>query len=151
MHGGKDSGAAEGNQNATRHGLRSDPANLLEYLRKTDEKAYAWIQDKFEAYLEVAPFGRETAHADQLKQICVREYSIWKASSIQVNEGVLTKQKKVAGEAVLEVDVENPASKSLDRMERTVVKRLEKLGVMPSPEQQAAQATASLAEVLSED
>jgi len=137
--------------NGTKHGLRSDPVKLLEHLRETDEKAYAWIQDKFESYLEVAPFGRDTAHADQLLQICVREYSIWKASSIQVNEGVITKEKKVAGEAIIKVDVENPASKSLDRMERTVVKRLEKLGVMPSPEQQKAEATKSLAEVLSED
>lgn len=133
-----DHGAPEKNQNALRHGLNSDPVNLLEHLRKEDEKAYAWIQDKFESYLSVAPFGRDSAHADQLLQICVREYAIWKASNIQINDGVLTEEKKVAGEAVLTVDVENPASKSLDRMERTVIKRLEKLGVMPSPEQQEA-------------
>jgi hypothetical protein len=48
-------------------------------------------------------------------------------------------------------DVENPASKSLDRMERTVVKRLEKLGVMPSPEQQQAENTATIVELLKED
>lgn len=146
-----DNGAPEGNKNAVTHGLRSDPVELLEHLRKTDEKAYAWIQDKFESYLSVAPFSRDTAHADQLLQICVREYSIWKASQIQVNDGILTREKKVAGEAIIEVDVENPASKSLDRMERTVVKRLEKLGVMPSPEQQQAESTATLVEVLKEE
>lgn len=144
-------GAPEGNKNATTHGLRSDPVELLEHLRETDEQAYAWIQDKFESYLKVAPFERETAHADQLLQICVREYSIWKASQIQINDGILTKEKKVAGEAIIQVDVENPASKSLDRMERTVVKRLEKLGVMPSPEQKAAENGATLVEVLKED
>lgn len=146
-----DNGAPEGNKNAMSHGLRSDPVELLEHLRKTDEKAYAWVQDKYESYLQVAPFSRDTAHADQLLQICVREYSIWKASQIQVNDGILTKEKKVAGEAVLQVDVENPASKSLDRMERTVVKRLEKLGVMPSPDQQAAEATATVVELLKDD
>lgn len=156
-HGGKSTGpkTEEGKKkarmNGTTHGLRSDPVKLLEDLRETDEKAYAWIQDKFESYLSIAPFGRDTAHADQLLQICVREYSIWKACSIQVNDGILTKEKKVAGEAVLEVDVENPASKSLDRMERTVVKRLEKLGVMPSPEQQQVEATKTVVELLKED
>jgi len=156
-HGGKstgpksEAGKKKVRMNGTTHGLRSDPVNLLEKIRQEDEKAYAWIQDKYESYLSVAPFSRDTAHADQLLQICVREYSIWKASQIQVNDGILTKEKKVAGEAIIEVDVENPASKSLDRMERTVVKRLEKLGVMPSPEQQKAESTATLVEVLKED
>ena len=145
-----DNGAPEGNKNATTHGLRSDPVELLEHLRETDEEAYAWIQDKFESYLTVAPFNRDSAHADQLLQICVREYSIWKASSIQVNDGILTQEMKVAGDGVLEVTVENPAAKSLDRMERTVVKRLEKLGVMPSPDQQKAEGIANLAEAWAE-
>jgi hypothetical protein len=137
--------------NGTTHGLRSDPVNLLEDLRKRDEKAFAWVQDKFESYLTHAPFGRDSAYADQLLQVCVREYSIWKASGIQIDDGVVTKEKKVAGEAVIKVDVDNPANKALDRMERTVVKRLNKLGVMPSPEQQKAEATeAALAEILSE-
>jgi len=150
-HKGLEEGQAEeGNKRAMSHGLRSDPVSLLEHLRENDEKAYAWIQDKFESYLSIAPFGRDTAHADQLLQICVREYSIWKASQIQVDDGILTQEKKVAGEAIIKVDVENPASKSLDRMERTVVKRLEKLGVMPSPDQQQAEATKTLTEVLSE-
>lgn len=143
-------GAPERNQNATTHGLRADPVNLLEDLRKNDEEAFAWIQDKYESYLAVAPFDRDSAHGDQLLQICVREYSIWKASQIQVNDGVLTEQPKIAGERVIKVEAENPAAKTLDRMERTVVKRLEKLGVMPSPEQQQANAEKTLAAVLSE-
>jgi len=146
-HGGESTGPPQGNQNAMAHGLKSDPVKLLEHLRQTDEKAYAWIQDKFESYLKAAPFQRESAHADQLLQICVREYSIWKASQIQVNNGILTTEKKVAGDGVIVADVENPASKSLDRMERTVVKRLEKLGVMPSPEQQKADNMEGLAEM----
>jgi len=145
-----DNGAPEGNQNATTHGLRADPVNLLEDLRKNDEEAFAWIQDKYESYLAVAPFDRDSAHGDQLLQICVREYSIWKASQIQVNDGILTEQPKVAGERIIKLEAENPAAKTLDRMERTVVKRLEKLGVMPSPEQQQADAEKTLAAVLSE-
>jgi len=138
--------------NGTTHGLRSDPVNLLEDLRKRDEKAFAWVQDKFESYLTHAPFDRDSAYSDQLLQVCVREYSIWKASGIQIDNGVVTKEKKVAGEGVIQVDVDNPANKALDRMERTVVKRLNKLGVMPSPEQQQAEATeAALAEILSEE
>lgn len=131
--------------NGVKHGLRSDPVNLLESIREEDEHAYAWIQDKFESYLEVAPFERGSAHADQLLQICVREFTIWKASGIQVDKGVITKQKKAAGDAIFKVDVDNPANKALDRMERTVVKRLDKLGVMPSPEAQKAEAQEDLA------
>jgi hypothetical protein len=150
-HGGKSTGpkSEEGKKkvrmNGKTHGLRSDPINLLEDLRQNDEEAYAWVQDKFESYLNVAPFPRESAHADQLLQICVREYSIWKASGIQIDEGIITQEKKVAGDGVIVADVENPANKSLDRMERTVVKRLDKLGVMPSPEAQKAEAQEDLA------
>lgn len=143
-------GKKKSRMNATKHGLRSDPVNLLEKIREEDEKAYAWVQDKFESYLSVAPFGRDTAHADQLLQICVREYSIWKASGIQIDEGIITEEKKVAGDGVILADVENPASKSLDRMERTVVKRLDKLGVMPSPEKKKADAAQELGEVARE-
>jgi len=150
-HGGKstgpktDEGKKASRMNGVTHGLRSDPVNLLESIRKEDEHAYAWIQDKFESYLEVAPFERGSAHADQLLQICVREFTIWKASGIQVDKGVITKQKKAAGDAIFKVDVDNPANKALDRMERTVVKRLDKLGVMPSPEAQKAEAQEDLA------
>jgi len=140
-------GKQQSRMNGMKHGLRSDPENLLEELRQNNEQAFAWVQDKFESYLSHAPFGRDSAYADQLLQVCVREYAIWKASSIQINDGILTQEKKVAGEAIIQVDVENPASKSLDRMERTVVKRLEKLDVMPSDanESQAAKELGEIA------
>jgi hypothetical protein len=146
----KNAGAPEGNQNAMRHGLSSDPDNLLEHLRKNEEHAYAWIQDKFESYIDVASFDRDSAWADQLMQVCVQEYTIWRAEGIQVREGVVVKTHKVSDQGVVEVDDENPANKPLDRMQRTVVKRLEKLGVMPSPDQQEADAVTDLKEQMLE-
>ena len=142
MHLGKsvDGSSHEGNQNATSHGLHSDPVNLLDELYEDDEEAYAWIQDKFESYLKVAPFDRGSAHADQLMQVCVREYSIWKASGLQIDSGVVTEQTREGEHGLYEVAEESPVNLPLDRMERTVVQRLEKLGVMPSPDQKKADA-----------
>lgn len=146
-----DGSSHEGNQNATKHGLHSDPVDLLDDLYENNEEAYAWIQDKFESYLTVAPFDRETAYADQLMQVCVREYSIWKASGLQIDNGVVTEQTQEGEHGLYEVEQESPVNLPLDRMERTVVQRLEKLGVMPSPEQQRANAEMTLAEALADD
>jgi hypothetical protein len=136
---GNNGGAPENNQHATKHGLHADPDNLLAHLRENDKEGFAWIHGKYESYLDAAPFERHTALAEQLLQVCVREYSIWKASGIQLREGLV--QEKVRtddrGEVIeyegepLTTQVETAANLPVDRMESTVVRRLKELGVMP--------------------
>lgn len=128
---GNDGGAPAGNQHARRHGLHADPANVLEDLKENDPGAYAWVESKVQGYLEDAPFGDGTPKADQLRQVAVREFSIWQASGIQLREGVVkqTHERTSDGELV-EVESEHPANLPLDRMERTVTKRLKDLGVL---------------------
>ena len=130
-----------GNQNSTRHGLHADPANVLDDLAENDPDGYEWVMRKYDSYLDVAPFDDGSAHADQLKQVCVREYTIWKASGLQLKTGVVTQQTRATDDGDLyKVAESNPVNAPLDRMEKTVVRRLEKLGVMPSPDQQAVDA-----------
>lgn len=124
-------GAPAGNQNATRHGLHSDPDHLLQHLEETDPAAREWITRKFTGYLEEAPFGLDSPKADQLLQVATREYSIWQATGLQIREGVVKTQAVQAGDGEwIQAEKEHAANMPLDRMEKTVTKRLKELGVL---------------------
>lgn len=155
MHGGTNDGptnpeALAGNQNAARHQIHADPANVLDDLAETDPEAYEWIERKHDSYLADAPFGPGTAKADELKQICVQEYIIWKATGFQLEGGVVVKMNGGDGSEVGDRITENPVNLPLDRLQRTVTKRLDKLGVLDSPESQQAHAEAGKAQLLRE-
>lgn len=145
---GNDGGAPPANQNAATHHLYSDPDKLLTHLEREEPEAYQWVHDKYEGYLEDAPFGPDSAAADQLLQVAVREYSIWTATGIQLREGILTKTHiKGSGGELHEVEREHPVNKPLNRMERQVTQRLKQLGVIDDP---ASQPTDALADASTE-
>ena len=125
-------GAPPENLNAMKHGLHvSDPDNLLSWLTEHDPAAVEWIEHKYNSYLKRANFGHDSALADQLKQVVVREYSIWQASGLQVRNGVIKRQAVETGDGEwIAAEQENPANIALDRMERTVMRRLKELGVL---------------------
>lgn len=128
-----------GNQNATRHGLYSEADHLLEHLDDHDPEAREWVAEKFEGYLREAPFGPESPKADQLLQVCTREYSIWQATGLQIREGVVKTQAVETGSGEwITAEKEHAVNMPLDRMEKTVTKRLKELGVLGdnSPQQQ---------------
>lgn len=123
--------APPANQNATTHGMYADPDNLLAWLEENDPAAVDWIKQKYTSYLKSAPFGPDDAKADQLKQIVVRELSIWRASGLQIREGVVTEQPVQGSDGEWFVaKKENPANQALSRLERDVTKRLKELGVL---------------------
>lgn len=140
-----DGGAKPGNQNATSHGMYADPDNLLEYFADHDPEALEWIRAKHRSYLQEAPFEVGTAKAEQLLQICVREWSIWQASGLQVREGVIVQRNVKNGQDEwIEVTDEHPVNGALSRLERDVTKRLKELGILDSPSQQMATAVGSM-------
>jgi hypothetical protein len=149
QHGGASTGpdpeSMKGNQNARSHGLHADPANVLDDLAERDTDGYEWVMSKYDSYLDTAPFGDGTAKADQLKQVAVQEYTIWKATGIQLKRGVVRR----TGDGI----AESPVNLPLDRMKRTVTRRLKELGVLDDPDTEAAAAerdrTALLKEMMS--
>jgi hypothetical protein len=143
MHGGdEDAGAPVGNQNARSHGLHADPANVLDDLAKRDTDGYEWVVNKYDSYLRSAPFEDGSAKADQLKQVAVQEYIIWKATGFQLNGGVVRRTDDGIAES--------PVNLPLDRMQRTVTRRLKELGVLEDPDSQQAKAEAGKAAALRE-
>lgn len=140
MHGGASPGAPSGNQNASRHGLYADPANVLEDLADSNPEAYEWVCKKYDSYLDDAPFGDGSAKSDQLKQIAVQEYIIWKATGFQLKGGVVVETNGPPGDRAGDRITGNPVNQPLDRMQRTVTSRLKDLGVLEDPESQQANA-----------
>jgi hypothetical protein len=147
-HGGNTGGAREGagapeqNQNARTHGVHADPANVLDDLAENDSEAYEWVLSKYDSYLAAAPFEDGSAKADQLKQIATQEYIIWRATGYQLEDGVVVQ----TDEGIEQSAVNLP----LDRMQRTVTRRLKELGVLDDPESQRAEAEAGKVAALRE-
>lgn len=148
MHGGTSTGAPEGNQRATRHGLYADPSNVLEDLAETDPAAYEWILKKYDSYLDSAPFEDGSAKADQLKQICAQEYVIWQTLGLQLEDGVVVSTNEPDGTAYGDRLKDHPVNLPLDRMQRTVTRRLRELGVLDDPDSQQADAEQSKIDAL---
>lgn len=157
---GNDGGAPEGNtnavgnsggrppasnQNAATHHLRSDPFKLLDWLEEKEPDQYEWIMAKHASYLQDAPFEAGTAKADQLKQVATMEYIVWKNRGVQVKDGIVTKThiKGSDGELV-EVEDERPENAAINRMDRQVMSKLKKLGVLDDSESRMADAVESL-------
>lgn len=129
MH-GAEAGAPKGNQNASRHGLYADPANVLDDLAEGNPEAYEWVCKKYDSYLDSAPFEDGSAKADQLKQVVVQEYVVWQALDIQVRSGVIVETNEPHGNKLGDRTKKNPVDLPLDRMQRTVSQRLKELGVL---------------------
>lgn len=150
MHGGAGSGAPEGNQNSARHGLYSDPANVLDNLAENDPEAYEWVCKKYDSYLDDAPFEDGTAKADELKQIAAQEFVIWRSLGIQITDGVVVETNEPKGNKYGDTLKDHPVNLPLDRMQRTVTTRLKELGVLDDPETQQADAEGSKVAALRE-
>lgn len=160
----------EGNQNAMKTGLQSDPVNLFNWLTDNHEEAAAWILNKLYDYSQRAPhavyeasFDAEdidtfedvevnlTSYGDDVLMMCIRDFARWKATKRQLQEGVISEQEQLTENGVWTTEDANPVNLELDRMDRTTMKQKDKLGLLPSPESAKAEATETLAEVLSED
>ena len=124
-------GAPPENQNAMKHGLFSQSRNLLNYLEREEPKNYQWIQAKFESYLEDAPFEDGTAKADELLEVCILEYAVWRARGIQVRNGIVknTHIKGSDGE-LIEIDVERPENQPANRIDRQLMSKLDNLSIL---------------------
>jgi len=131
-------GGPPGNAKAVTHGLKSDPTNLLENLGENDPEAVEWIEDRYEGYLEAAPFGRDHPDADVVQDLVIQQYAVRRALRRQVSEGmVIEDTEAVSGGEKFELKGENPVNLPLDRALRTINRQLKALGVRTDEPQTA--------------
>lgn len=128
-------GAPLENQNAMKHGLFSQPDNLLNYLEREESENYQWVQAKFESYLEDAPFEDGTAKTDKLLEVCVLEYAVWRARGIQVRNGIVEKTHTKSNDGeLIEINVERSENQPVNRIDRQVMSKLKNLDILDDPD-----------------
>lgn len=154
VHGGATDGAGEGNTNAMTHGLWAKRTNFYNSRSQEDKE---FIETMVDSWVQDAPFGRDNAaKVNELYRIAVDQLRLWYAVDDYVDENDDVKQ--LAYEQIVDTDERgnpieaeeaNPINLEYSRLDRDVVKKLEKLGCLDSPDAQKADAQASLAQKLS--
>lgn len=162
-------GANEGNQNAMKTGVNSDPVNLFDYLAENEEAGLAYILNKLFQYSQRAPHPvfevdvRQediecfddaetalTAYGDDLLLMCIRDYARWRGSKQQIKDGLTTMQTRDGEHGTYQVEDSNPVNLELDRMDTQTMRQKDKLGLMPSPESEQAEAMGDMGKLVAE-
>ena len=160
----------KGNQNAMKTGVNSDPVNLFNWLSENEPDGLAYILNKLWDYskqspqpvfeVDVSKQGIDsfedaemalTSYGDDVLLMCIRDYVRWRGAKQQIQENLTTEQWRSGDGGKFKVTDANPVNLELDRVDRTAMKYKDKLGLLPSPEKQQAEAMEkTLAEVLHE-
>lgn len=160
-------GKKKSRMNSLETGLHADPVGLFDWLVSEEPEATAWILNKLYDYSQRAPeavysadFDEEsvesfddvevhlTSYGDDLMHMCIRDYARWRAAKRQLEEGIISEQEELTEHGVWTTEDSNPVNLDLDRMDTTVIRQKDKLGVMPSPEKKQAAASEELATVM---
>lgn len=142
----------EGAKPAMTHGMyavKDDPQGTLTWLEDNDPTAYEWVLKKWQSYMADAPFGPESAKADDVLHACLMLYAVRGARHRQVTRGLTQKENIVdegsvvmnpeTGEPV-EIEKELPSNLPANRIAREARSMLKDLGILDDPESQKAQA-----------
>jgi len=147
---GNDGGhGPEGNTNALKHGVRADPANLADHLTD-DEQAFV---DAFtERYVEIAPFDRDDPRTERLAMAAVKVVQERRGEREIARDGATVERTVGVSEGGTEHTTpdEHHLARFTSRLSKDVRMTLKDLGCLPDPDSEQADATRSLAQVLSD-
>lgn len=152
MHAGTsaDGESHEGNGNAITHGATADPVNLYQHL---DDVAREWVDKLVEGYLQDAPFGEDSPKVERLRMTCIVIYQEWSAREVVLQAG--PSEDTVVGVndagAPIARTEEHHLVGTAAKHNQTVRMNLKDLGLLDDPGSQQADATRSLAQLLSGD
>lgn len=149
MHGGKGSGAPEGNGNAITHGATADPTNLFENL---DDDEREWVDAHVQAFLDAKPDADETA-VERLEVLATRMLMERRGLGQLLSEGL--SRSKVVGMTDYGEPVRDEEAHYLNRVvndhNQTIRMNLKDWGFLNDPDSQKADSMRSIADILSED
>lgn len=139
--------APEGNQNPAKHHVYSVPSNLTEHL---DDEDLAFINNLAEKYIEAAPFGPEDPRSERVLITCIKVWQEHSAEAQIAREGLsenVTVGMSESGEPITKADSHH-LRRAANQLNKEVRLTLKDLSLLGSPEEQQAEATESLAQVL---
>lgn len=76
-----------------------------------------------------------TAKANELLEVRILEYAVWRARGIQVCNG-LVKKTHIGGSdgELIEIDVERPENQPANRIDQQVMSKLKSLNILDDPD-----------------
>lgn len=129
----------EGNGNAEKHGMDSDPEKWFERHRDDVEEAVKEKVKELVSKLDIT--FSDTTEVELITEIAVQMEQMKQGDEYIKEEGFIVTEKKVAGDgSFIKVNTENPALNAKSRLFRDNIRALNKLGVLDSPESQQAEA-----------
>lgn len=149
FHGGKGSGAPEGNGNSEKHGLQADHVKWFD--RHRDDVGDR-VREKVARAIEHVPFDWENLmKMDELVQAAINQEQVRKGDQYIRDRGIMRKETIPVGESAIRQDEENPASLQKSRLQKDTIRLLKDLGYLDDPDSQQAESMQSIAEILSEE
>ncbi len=150
LHGGADNGPPEGHNNGEKTGMYSDRQN---YYNNRSFEEQQWIDAVIESLLDDAPFGPQSfAKMQMLRNVAIDMHKMKNANEYIDEVGVVHRDKTVGytddGKPI-KVDEENAINIAYDRLQKSTLRTLKRLGVLQDPESQKADAQKNIANELS--
>lgn len=149
FHGGASTGAPENNGNAEKTGLHADPKK---YKERQDKDQEDWIRSVRESILDrMRSGGKEPDFLDRVlaERVAINLHIAANASEYVDEEGLI--QTVFVEDGGYEKDIPNGLVKELRQFDKDIISNLKKLGVLEDPDSAKAEATESLAVVLSDE
>ena len=138
----------EGNTNALTHGVTADPTHLMDELESEEQE---FVEQLAGSFLEVASFDHDSPLVERLQITCIKAVQERRGEREIARDGPMV-EKVVSvsegGEEHTERD-EHYLAKFTSRLSKDIRLSLKDLGCLPDPDSQQAEATESLAQVLS--
>lgn len=149
LHGGHPELGKESVEDAAdARAIRTDRS---EYYKSLSPDEQIWVDETIQSFVDDAPFNNSAlGKMEILRNIVVDLHKIRTANNYIHQEGITETKKEVSEDGeVVETEQENIMNLTISRLEKDTTRRLKELNVLQSPDNDQAEATQSLAEVLS--
>ena len=134
-------GAPARNQNATKHGLYADRENYYENFPNTDQDFIERMENSLaERYRKINGREPDMFAAQVLRAIAIDLEQLPDAYKYIKEQGLTQQRESIQEGTLLVEDVPNTLLETLRKQNESIIKRMEKLGLLNDPETKKANA-----------
>jgi len=134
-------GAPARNQNATKHGLYADRENYYENFPNTDQDFIERMENSLaERYRKINGREPDMFAAQVLRAIAIDLEQLPDAYKYIKKQGLTQQRESIQEGTLLVEDVPNTLLETLRKQNESIIKRMEKLGLLNDPETKKANA-----------
>jgi hypothetical protein len=134
-------GAPARNQNATKHGLYADRENYYENFPNTDQDFIERMENSLaERYRKINGREPDMFAAQVLRAIAIDLEQLPDAYKYIKKQGLTQQRESIQEGTLLIEDVPNTLLETLRKQNESIIKRMEKLGLLNDPETKKANA-----------